>query len=397
MIKRNILLVAGVFPPGIGGMQNYYYNLCRYTKHKVTVLASHYEGDAEFDEKQPFRVIRRPFLTDEKVSVPNILRLYHQTKKIIKQESIDLTVYGYILFGFIGLLLKLFYGKKYVVSVHGKDVLQLTRFFLMRWLVKGILRQASAVMVNSAYTKGIMEELGVSPEKLEIVYPGVEEGYDKASKDEELSRRLGLKGNYVLMTLGRLVKRKGFDMVVKSLASIREQIPNAVYLIVGDGPEREELERLAREKGVADHVIFAGSAPEGTLAKYYNLCDVFIMPSRYMETKGDVEGFGIVYLEAASCLKPVIGGDSGGVREAVLDGETGLLVDPSSVSSITDAVVKLYEDRNLAFTLATKGYVRAKSQFHYRAITKGFDAMVSAVTAAKKKGLLALYRKSKAS
>lgn len=397
MVKRNILLVAGVFPPGIGGMQNYYYNLCRHSRHNMTVLASHYAGDADFDAGQPFRIIRKPFLTDEKVSVLHILRLYRQVKKIVRQEQIDITIYGYILFGVIGLLLHLFYGKKYVISVHGKDVLQLNRFFFMRWLNKMILRRSSSVMVNSEYTKKLMEALGVEEDKIEIVYPGVEAVYDKAPKNAALVARHGLAGKYVLMTLGRMVERKGFDMVIKSMPEIRKRIPNAVYLIVGDGPEREALVRLAKETGVEDAVVFAGAADNGELPAYYNLCDVFVMPSRYMEDKGDVEGFGIVFLEAASCFKPVVGGNSGGIREAVVDGETGLLADPASTASIAEAVARIYSDKSLAYSLANKGYNRAKSQFNYRMITKGFDLFLSELSVHRKRKFFALYRKTKAS
>lgn len=385
MVKRNVLLVAGVFPPGVGGMQNYYYNLCRNSKHNITVFASEYEGDAEFDAKQRFRIIRKPFLTDEKVNLVPTLRMIPQVMRTIRQESIDITIYGYILYGLIGLLLNLFRGRKYAVSVHGMDVMKLTRFFLLRWLVKSILKHASTVMVNSAFTKHLMEGLGVDGEKIEIVYPGVEEFYEKAEKDDALLERHGLRGKYVLMTLGRLVQRKGFDMVIKSLPEIKRQVPDAVYLVVGGGPEREALEKLARECGVEDSVVFAGRADDADLVKYYNLCDVFIMPSRLMEAEGDVEGFGIVYMEASSCFKPVIGGNSGGVVEAVLDGETGLIVNPASTESISKAVVRLYTDKDLARSLAAKGYRRAKTQFSYKMITKGFDRFLSDIPLQRKR------------
>lgn len=397
MIKRNVLLVAGVFPPGVGGMQNYYYNLCKHSKHNVTVFASAYAKDAEFDAKQAFKIIRRPFLTDEKVSLLHTLRMIPQVRRVIKQEAIDVTVYGYILYGLIGLLLYLFRGKKYAVSVHGMDVMKLTRFFLLRWLVKSILKHASSVIVNSAFTGRLMADLGVDKERIEVVYPGVEEIYEKAEKDPVLVERHGLEGKYVLMTLGRLVQRKGFDMVIRSMPAIREKIPEAVYLVVGGGPERESLEKLARECGVADSVVFAGRAGDDELVKYYNLCDLFIMPSRMMEAEGDVEGFGIVYMEASRCGKPVIGGSSGGVVEAVLHGETGLLVDPRSTESISEAVIRIRSDKELAAALSSKGYQRARTQFGYKMITRGFDSIMTAIAEEKKRKVSALVRKTKAS
>jgi phosphatidyl-myo-inositol dimannoside synthase len=379
MKKRNVLLVAGVFPPGVGGMQNYYYNLCRHSGHHVTVFASDYHNAAEFDSKQPFKIIRRPFLVDEKVHALHTLRMIPQIRRVIKEEAIDITIYGYILYGVIGLMLSLLRGKKYGVSVHGMDVLKLTRFFLLRWLVKAILVRSDVVMVNSVYMKKMMIDLGVKPGRIEVVYPGVEEIYDRTGKDAELVQRHVLQGKYVLMTLGRLVQRKGFDMVVRAMPAIRKRIPDAVYLIVGGGPEREQLEKLVKEHGVEDCVIFAGRAADEELPKYYNLCDVFVMPSRYIPSEGDVEGFGIVYMEASRSHKPVIGGNSGGVVEAVLDGETGIIVDPSSPDSVAEAVIRLYENPELAEKLADNGYHRAKHQFHYKTITRGFDAFLSDV------------------
>lgn len=397
MDKRNILLVAGVFPPGVGGMQNYYYNLCRHSRHRVTVLASSYEKDAEFDAGQSFRIIRKPFLTDEKVSLIHTLRLIPQVMRLIKREKIDVTVYGYILYGLIGLMLRLSRGQAYAVSVHGMDVLKLTRFFLLRRLVKSILKHASVVLVNSEFTKRLMMDLGVEEGQIEVVYPGVEDIYEKAEKDRGLQLRHGLEGKFVLMTLGRLVQRKGFDMVIKAMPAIKRTVPEAVYLIVGSGPEREPLEKLARDLGVADSVIFAGRAADDEMVKYYNLCDLFIMPSRMLQAEGDVEGFGIVYMEASRCGKPVIGGHSGGVVEAVLDGETGLLVDPNSTESISQAVIRICKDKELARLLAEKGYWRAKTQFHYRAITRGFDRAMSEAAGRKKRKVLSLVRKTKAS
>lgn len=380
MNKKNVLLVAGVFPPGVGGMQNYYYNLCRHSRHNVTVFASDYHNAAEFDAAQSFRIIRKPFLVDEKVHPWHTLRMIPQVRRVIKEQKIDITLYGYILYGLIGLFLSLFRGKKYGVSVHGMDVLKLTRFFLLRWIVKAILIRADVVMVNSSYVKHLMMELGVKPEHIEVVYPGVEEVYEEMPKSGELLERNGLEGKYVLMTLGRLVQRKGFDMVVRAMPEVRKRIPDAVYLIVGGGPDRERLEQLVRELGVEDCVYFAGRAKDEELPLYYNLCDVFVMPSRYIAQEGDVEGFGIVYMEASRCRKPVIGGNSGGVVEAVLHEETGLIVDPHSPEAVAEAIIRLYEDQDLSRRLADNGYKRAKTQFHYKAIARGFDEFLSDLT-----------------
>ena len=132
-------------------------------------------------------------------------------------------------------------------------------------------------------------------------------------------------------------RRKGHDRVIESMPAIIQSLPNAVYLIVGDGPERKRLEQLSSQLGMSEYVVFVGSVQgSGLLNEYYNMCDQFIMISRELP-KGDAEGFGIVYLEAASAGIPVIAGNSGGVGEAVLDGVTGLLVDPESTREIKES------------------------------------------------------------
>ncbi|MFD2670881.1 glycosyltransferase family 4 protein [Marinicrinis sediminis] len=378
MKKRNVLLVTGVFPPGVGGMQSYYHNLSRETKHDMTVLAPHYPGDEAFDAKQTYRIQRGHFLQDEKIQPSSWIRLFRMTKKTIKEQQTDITIYGYILIGFIGWLLSVFSGKKYMVSTHGKDMLEFKKIPILRTITKMILRRADGVLANSEYTRNLVEGYGVPRSRIHIVNPGVEQHFEKRDKCPELVERFGLQNKYVLMTLSRLVRRKGHDKVIEALPNIRRQVPNAVYLIVGDGPERERLQALALEHGVEDAVIFAGRARDDEeIHRLYNTCDLFIMASRHLKVKGDVEGFGIVYLEAASCGKPVIAGNSGGVAEAVLDRKTGLLVDPLNVKEIGDAVIEMVTNDVLREELVEAGFHRAKHQFDYVYLADIMDSYIT--------------------
>ena len=139
--------------------------------------------------------------------------------------------------------------------------------------------------------------------------------------------------------------------------------PNLRYVLVGYGPYREDLERAASELGIASHVLFAGKVPHEELLDYFAVSDVFVMPSHVNEAQCDVEGFGIVFLEANACGKPVVGGRSGGIPDAIVEGETGLLVDPLSPQAVADALGRLLDDPALARRLGEQGRTRALQDF----------------------------------
>ncbi|MBD3922016.1 glycosyltransferase family 4 protein [Paenibacillus sp. PR3] len=380
-MSRKVVLVTGVFPPGIGGMQNYYYNLSKHTKHAITVLASDYEGSAPFDRNQPFQIIRGSFMRGERVDVTSWGRLFRYVRRTLRNEEPDITVYGYVLIGFIGLLFKMFGGRRYVISTHGMDMLMFRKYIGLNQIVKLILRKADGVLTNSEYTRRLVEEYGVDSSRIGLVNPGVEAIFDREEKNSELLRQHGLDGKYVILTVGRLVTRKGHDRVIESMPAILRQLPNAVYVIVGDGPERGRLEQLAKRTGVSEAVRFIGNVSGSErLNDYYNLADQFIMACRELE-EGDVEGFGIVYLEAASAGVPVIAGQSGGASEAVLDEVTGLIVAPESHEEITSAVIRLASDVALRERLVREGYKRAKTQFQHGNLAETFDLYIGRLCA----------------
>ena len=241
-------------------------------------------------------------------------------------------------------------------------------------------------MANSGYTKQICVDYGVDERKIQVVYPGVDREFERGPKVESIIQKHGLSGKFVMMTVGRLVKRKGHDMVIQALPSILDRVPDAIYLIVGDGPERQALEQAAERAGVREHVVFAGSVGDSEiLRQYYQTADTFVMTSRILEKKGDVEGFGIVYLEAASCGLTAVAGRSGGVVDAVIDQETGLLVDPTSLQEIADAVVRLHDDPALRERLGQAAYMRAKSSFQYDQVVQKMDAFIDTVCVMKNK------------
>jgi phosphatidylinositol alpha-1,6-mannosyltransferase len=168
-------------------------------------------------------------------------------------------------------------------------------------------------------------------------------------------------------------------MVIRALRLVRKNMPNVTYLIAGEGPYRGELERLASEVGVRENVVIAGRITAANLAAVYALCDVFIMPSREQRDLCDVEGFGLVFLEAGACGKPVVGGRSGGIPDAIVDGVTGLLVNPDDPKAIAQSLLTLLHDRERARRMGDEGRHRVVRQFTWQGIARQVQGIIESV------------------
>jgi phosphatidylinositol alpha-1,6-mannosyltransferase len=182
---------------------------------------------------------------------------------------------------------------------------------------------------------------------------------------QHLRERHRLGDKPTVLCLSRLVPRKGQDMLIRALPDVRSEIGDATLVIVGGGPDSKRLADLAHEHGVADHVVFTGSVPAQELAAYHNIADVFAMPARTRGRGLDVEGLGIVYLEASATGVPVIAGDSGGAPETVRQGETGLVVDGRSTTQLTDALTALLGDPELCLSMGTAGREWVQSRWRW--------------------------------
>jgi phosphatidylinositol alpha-1,6-mannosyltransferase len=259
-------------------------------------------------------------------------------------------------FGFLCSLRSVSKGTPYAVLVYGNDVLQ-PKGIKQIMLVRG-LKNAAKVIAISNFTADAVAALGVPRGNIAVIPPGIEFNHYEPGK---------LPGKHVILSVGRLVERKGHDKVIMALPKVLEKVPDARYIIVGDGPHKAVLEKLVHALALDNSVHFAGSVHDDDVAEYYKAADVFIMPSRHVKKEGDVEGFGIVYLEANACAKPVIAGRAGGAVDAVIDGRTGILVDPEEPQEIADALVKLLSDREKAAAMGAAGREHAK-QFDWPVI-----------------------------
>jgi phosphatidylinositol alpha-1,6-mannosyltransferase len=367
-VKKRLLITL-TFPPETGGMQSFAHQRCLHAGDEPVVLAPWYADSAEFDATQPFPVFRwRPLLGN----VPSLKRIGQWlqplllARQLFQQESFDaVECWQPLPLGLTAWLLKRIYRLPVMLWSHGSDLLRVQRIPGGRAVLRWTLSQADWLIANSMATRLQMERLGQDPARIRVIHPPVEhERFHPDVDPTPIRERHAIGGAPVILTVARLVEKKGIDAVLRALPSILHAVPEVRYLIVGDGPLRLQLQALAEDLGVARHVLFLGAVEHNSpdLPRYYSACDVYVMPSRSLPGCGEVESFGISYLEAGACGKPVVAGRSGGVEEAVEDGVTGLLVDPLDVNEIVNAIVKILKNGELARRLGENGRKRAAQQ-----------------------------------
>jgi len=382
-----ILLIASHFPPMVGGAPVVYENICRHLKDEIVVLAPwrHYltgreiEGWRESDSAQPFEVHRtellqplvKPAATNVAISgwrlifedFPLYRRVAKATLRTIDSMGADVICLGDLCgLSWLAQYLRRKRNLPVIHYVHAEEVTTDWGSRLYGVMAGAALRKAEAVVAVSSFTRDEVVRRGVKPERIRVITNGVDlKRFSPGARDSHILARHNMNGKRVLLTVGRVQEaRKGHDRVIEALPQILRAVPDAVYLIVGKGPYLETLKALAKDVGVEDKVIFVGFVPWKDLSRYYRSCDVFIMPNRTL-ANGNTEGFGLVFLEANACKKPVIGGNAGGVPDAIADGATGILVDGNSVEEVATAAIQLFTNPELAERMGRAGYQRAQN------------------------------------
>lgn len=360
-----VLLITMDFPPFRGGIANYYYNLLANIKDiEFTVLTQPDQSAKGYDQQQKFKIMRPDFFY--RSVWPRWLKLYFESKKIIKKNKFDLIWVGQVLpVGTVVYLIHKILKIPYFVSAHGFDILLPQQSARKKWLMAKILKSAEFVTANSRFTKNQLIEIGLAENLIEVIYPGANiSTKNKLSiSSQNLKEKLNLINKKILLTVGRLVKRKNQTAVVLAVKQLLEKYPTLVYLIVGDGPELNSLKSLVSRENLNNQVIFLTDIDDYDLKGYYQISDIFIMPAQNLN--GDVEGFGLVYLEAAENKVPVIAGNTGGSNEAVINQQTGLLVDPDNIEEIKQAITLLLDDRQLRDKLVEQAYLRCQKEFNW--------------------------------
>lgn len=390
-MKKGLLITLD-FPPQKGGVASYLVNVCKnFPADRIVVLAPRGGGDVAFDRQQSFKIYRQPLLFQ--YFWPQWLKMIFLTWPIVRKEGIGVIQISHILpVGYIAYFFKKIFGLPYLVYTHGLDLLQGKKTRWKKFFTKFLLKRADWLVANSEFTKKILLQLGISPDKIKVVYPcpnvtpnvipAPQQGAGQAPtgipsfvqgqgdpdlRQDDSIRQDDRRGGErkVLLTVGRLVKRKGHDSVLRSLPIVLQKISHLVYFIVGQGPEETNLRSIVKELNLERNVFFAcDRLTDETIAAFYQLCDIFIMLPR--EVNGDIEGFGIVYTEANSFGKPVIATDSGGVGEAVKDGRNGLIVPAENTTAIAEAIIRLCADETLARALGENGRQRVNQELQWQ-------------------------------
>jgi phosphatidylinositol alpha-1,6-mannosyltransferase len=256
-----------------------------------------------------------------------------------------------------------------VTVLHGREVTHHMRALNRRRLAFVLRRSALNIAVSRFTRDQVVRRTGLSADRVAVVPNGVDpHRFHPISDSEPLRQRLGLQGKQVIMTLARVAKRKGHDTVIRALPEVLASCPNAIYLIAGKWHPRvrAKLRKLAEHLGLGDKVIFTGYVRPQDINQFYSLCDVYVMvPSREWEQKGDSEGFGITYLEANACRKPVVGANTGGVQDAIVDGVTGFLVEPDDPEHLAGCLIRLLHDPHLAATMGAQGRQRVVDELNW--------------------------------
>jgi len=379
------LLLAENWPPRVGGIENYLTNIAAHLDAEVDVIAP---ADASLtsgvSSSTPgvfsASVIRKRFFWP--VIRPAWLPLFVWLYWRVRREKYGVTLCGKALFeGLIGYYLKKYLGVPYIVFTYAMEVEAWGRRPRERRKLTRVLRQADRGVYINDETRNRLLALNVTENQLVKIWPGVGEIFLKGVGKDQLKlvlKRYQLERPYVL-TVARLIERKGIDVLIEAFSQLDQtKFGDVQLVIVGEGPELKTLRQIARQEFIESSVQFIGKVPDEDLPALYTGAEVFVMTSR--RVNGDLEGFGIVYLEAAACGTPAIATSSGGAAEAVVDEETGLVVQPDSPVWVKRALERFLSDNELRKRLAEQARERARCEFAWdrriRLVQKMVDRVV---------------------
>ena len=363
---KKTLLISEIFPPTHGGSGRWFWELySRLPKNEYIIAAGDVEGAEYFDKHSDLSVERVDMATSSwsswGISTFSGIKFYIKTflaiTSLIKKHDIKKIHCGRCIpEGVVAYLINKLYGIPYLCYIHGEDVTNASRSRELKWLVAKALSGASKLICNSRNSSDILvNEWGIKSNKISILNPGVDtKRFVPAEYSLHERELLGWNNRPVILTVSRLEERKGHDRLIQALAEVKKTVPNVLYAIIGDGPELKTLEKLSRQLDVEDNVIFMFEIEDKEMIKCYQQCDIFALPNRTIGK--NIEGFGMVLVEAQSCSKPVIGGNSGGTPETMIINESGFVVDCSlSPKPLAEKIITLLADSDLRNKMGRTG------------------------------------------
>lgn len=356
------LLISEIFPPKTGGSGRWFWEVYRrLPRDAYEIAAGEDPRQTEFDRTHDLRVVRMP-LTLSTWGVSNLAgaigywRVVRRLCRLVRANQIRTIHCGKCLpEGLMARLVKCWTGVPYICYAHGEEMMCAAASRELSWLARRVLRGAEFVIANSQNTRAILtEKWGLRPERVPVLHPGVDtDRFVPAARDSVVRDRLGWGDRPVVLTVGRLQRRKGHDMMIRALEWLRPSFPDVLYAIVGDGEERQKLQSMVAKAGLEGHVQFLGELDDNRLIQCYQQCDLFALPNR--QVGQDIEGFGMVLVEAQACGKAVVAGTSGGTAETMRVPETGRVVCCDGPHELARTVIELLADPDMRHRMGAAG------------------------------------------
>lgn len=358
------LLISEIFPPVHGGSGRWFVELySRLSRDHFLIAAGAAADSRSIDEAlaQCLQIVRVPLSSvswgfRSLSALGFYWRTYKTLERIVQAQEVTRVHCGRCLpEGVLGLMLNLRFGLPYICYVHGEDIQTAAESRELSWIIHRVLARCARLIANSHNTAGLLREQWQVPDsKISVLHPGMDASrFAPAEPDPVFLDSMDWNDRTVILTVGRLQRRKGQDMLIRALPLLLEQHPDILYAIVGNGDERQLLEQLVNDLKLQHHVVFLGDIDDATMIHCYQQCTLFALPNR---TEGsDIEGFGMVLAEAQACGKAVLAGDSGGTRETMIVGETGVIADCTSPEPLAEALLQLLGNRDRLVTMGQRG------------------------------------------
>jgi phosphatidyl-myo-inositol dimannoside synthase len=375
---RRVLIVTNDFPPRRGGIQSFVHALAaRLPGDEVCVYAPAWDGAARFDARQPFPVVRHR--TSMMLPLPAVAR---RAAAVLRRYDCDTVLFGAAApLGLLAPALRRAGARRIVALTHGHEA-GWAALPGARHLLRRIGDEVDVVTYLGEYFRLRLSAV-MSPQaaaRMVRLAPGVDTGsFRPGAGGAAIRQRHGIgRGRPVALCVSRMVPRKGQDTLLRAWPRVRAEVGGSpLLMLVGDGPYRAELGRLADRLGLNDSVLFAGPVPSRELPAYYDAANVFSMPCRTRRGGLDVEGLGIVYLEASATGLPVVGGNSGGAPDAIIEGETGFVVPGEDEQLLAGRLIELLSDPAGAAAMGEKGQAWVDSEWRWDLVARRFQAILA--------------------
>jgi len=389
-MKGKYILLSEIFPPKTGGSGRWFWDLyTRLDKDKVIVVTDRVDDTGSIDNHPGLMVHRIP-LSSKSWGILSFsglsfyVSVIWQVLKLVRKHNIESIHCGRTLpEGIVGLTVKLLTGTPYLCYVHGEDIEMCWSSREFIFLINAVLRKASILICNSENSATLLRKWkDIDNHKIRVLYPGVDASTFCPASGKQSSQLID-PAKKVILTVSRLQPRKGHDVLIRAMPAILKRHPDAHYIIIGSGQQYDYLAGLIKELALERHVSLLGECTDDEILQWYRRSDLFVLPNR--QVGNDVEGFGIVLLEAQACATAVVAGDSGGTRETLEVGKTGYILDCRDPQALITTISDLFDHPEKLAAMGENGRNLVLSKFNWPRVIDSAQYIFSEVTLGSKR------------